>query len=808
MFLSIWSRVTKSLHNVRLILLIIFLAGCSSVAILSEDLDALYGKTFITDRRLPADNANAQHFNQQVKPILENRCVVCHGCYDAPCQLKLNSPEGIMRGANPELVYNGTRILASTPNRLGIDATSTEQWRGRGFHTILNERSQTAAINSQNSVMYQMLALKQAYPDASDDDSSLLSDDITLGLDREQQCATRQDFNEFAQQHPLWGMPYALPALNENEHNTLSDWIKNGAPMSLPAELPITIAEQRDQWEQYLNQNSLKQQLASRYIYEHWYLGNLYFSDVPLFTEAEPVHRPEFFFKLVRSATPPGLPIKPIATRRPYDDPAVKRVYYRLQLNPASIVAKNHMPYRLNQARMDWLTALFIDPDYTVEELPSYDTHVAANPFIAFRDLPVGSRYRFMLQEAQYTIMGYIKGPVCRGQVALNVIDDHFWVFFSDPSNEDDEYVAEFLDQQSSNLRLPGEAESNSGIVTNWLKYSYLQGQYLKAKREILKKYSEPTDKFDTSLIWDGEKRNPNAALTVFRHFDSSTVVKGLAGQNPKTAWVITYPLLERIHYLLVAEFDVYGNIGHQLLTRLYMDFLRMEGEFNFLALLPQKHRIELADYWYRDTSEEVKEFLVTHGKQMIRDPDIHYTTDNPKAELFEQLKRRLGAALDEKYSLQQQLQPEQLSIVSSINNVRGITANLMPEMSLLMVDGYLGQQQLFSIIRNSGHSNINGLLTEDDNRLFEEDYLTLVPGVLGSYPGAMYRVSAFRLPDFVADLRTMEDEEDYRRFVDYYGVRRTNSSFWHHSDQVHNAFFKQDPLNAGLLDFNRLENR
>ncbi len=26
-----------------------------------------------------------------VKPILEQRCVVCHSCYNAPCQLKLGS---------------------------------------------------------------------------------------------------------------------------------------------------------------------------------------------------------------------------------------------------------------------------------------------------------------------------------------------------------------------------------------------------------------------------------------------------------------------------------------------------------------------------------------------------------------------------------------------------------------------------------------------------------------------------------------------------------------------------------------------
>ncbi|VAW98726.1 Fatty acid cis/trans isomerase, partial [hydrothermal vent metagenome] len=28
-------------------------------------------------------------WENQVKPVLERRCVVCHGCYDAPCQLKL-----------------------------------------------------------------------------------------------------------------------------------------------------------------------------------------------------------------------------------------------------------------------------------------------------------------------------------------------------------------------------------------------------------------------------------------------------------------------------------------------------------------------------------------------------------------------------------------------------------------------------------------------------------------------------------------------------------------------------------------------
>ena len=57
----------------------------------------------------------------------------------------------------------------------------------------------------------------------------------------------------------------------------------------------------------------------------------------------------------------------------------------------------------------------------------------ASNPFRTFAHIPPDSRYRFMLERAQFTIMNFIKGPVCRGQVALNEINDHFWVFFVNP---------------------------------------------------------------------------------------------------------------------------------------------------------------------------------------------------------------------------------------------------------------------------------------------------------------------------------------------------------------------------------------
>ena len=89
---------------------------------------------------------------------------------------------------------------------------------------------------------------------------------------------------------------------------------------------------------------------------------------------------------------------------------------------------------------------------------------------------------------------------------------------------------------------------------------------------------------------------NPNALLTVFRHFDSAVVTQGAAGDLPKTLFVLDYPLLERLVYNLVVNYDVFGNIGHQSLTRLYMDMIRMEAEELFLAFLPPSQRVAAAE--------------------------------------------------------------------------------------------------------------------------------------------------------------------------------------------------------------------
>jgi len=720
----------------------------------------------------------------RIKTTLEQRCMVCHGCYDAPCQLKLDAWQGLQRGASKDKVYDGTRLLTANLTRLFEDAHTTEEWREKGFYPVLDENQ------PQQGVAYRMLELKRQQPLPAGD---ILPDTFDLNLDRNQQCPKPEEFEKFAADYPLWGMPYGFPGLSDSEHSQLSEWLASGAHgVPRPAPGPQEQAS-LERWETFFNGSSLKQKLASRYIYEHLFLGDLYFSD--LSGESQ-------FYNLVRSRTPPGEPIDIIATRRPYDSPGKEEFFYRLQGVRTSILDKRHMPYALNEARMQRWRELFLQPQYTISRLPGYEPEVASNPFVAFREMPVQSRYEFMLDEAQFTIMGYIKGPVCRGQVALNVIDDHFWVVFTNPNLIDPDQDAEFLARESDNMRLPS---GDSGLITalvEWRQYAKGQRKFLKAKSRKLEAAAQNDQlPINFDLIWDGDGHNDNAALTIFRHNDSASVVKGLVGQVPKTAWVIGYSLLERIHYLLVAGFDVYGNVAHQLETRRYMDFLRMEGEFNFLVFMPEGKRVELRDFWYREASPDVKEYVLGRKAFIYDDSRIVYETDDPKKEFFARLEDRLPGASAHRY----QTLDERFA---SMQKLTGKSFSLMPEVAFVHVVGGADGDSVYTIIHNSAYLNNTQLFREEARRLQVEDYLTVVKGFIGSYPNIFFQVPDSELGDFVALVESMQDEQDYASLVTAYGVRRTSADFWKVSDTLLDFYRQREPTGAGLFDLNRYENR
>ena len=98
---------------------------------------------------------------KEVKPLLEKRCTVCHSCYNSPCQLKLDSFEGVDRGATKRAIYNAARLRSMEPTRLFTDAKTTEEWRKKEFFSVT---ASTAPEGFNDSLMIQLLSHKMKNP--------------------------------------------------------------------------------------------------------------------------------------------------------------------------------------------------------------------------------------------------------------------------------------------------------------------------------------------------------------------------------------------------------------------------------------------------------------------------------------------------------------------------------------------------------------------------------------------------------------------------------------------------------------------
>ena len=621
-----------------------------------------------------------------------------------------------------------------------------------------------------------------------------------IDIGRENQCPKIEEFQEYATDNPLWGMPYALPGLSREELNPLTDWLDAGAPMPIKTALPSQYQSQVDEWEQFFNRDTLKGKLVNRYIYEHLFLAHIYFDKLPS----------THFFELIRSYTPPGSPIKIIASRRPFDSPGTETFFYRLREVESTIIAKTHLPYALGEERRERWEQWFYKSHYQVTTLPSYAADIASNPFITFKQLPQAARYRFMLEEAQFTIMGFIKGPVCRGQVALNVIQDHFWVYFKDPDDAAEAGLEALVTAQSRNLILPAEAGSPLLPIRPWIKYSRKHTQYLSARYDFAQNIIDQGKlKLNTDIIWDGDGHNNNAALTIFRHFDNATVAKGLLGGQPKTAWIIGYPILERIHYLLVAGFDVYGSLSHQLLTRLYMDFLRMESEFNFLALLPNETRKSEWKDWYQGANSGIQAYIDDSSQHFYHPTDINYSEEAPKAQLYKLLGNKLSEVLDTRHSLEHKSVPAlHRTYLKQLSKLKGTAASLLAQITILSIEDHTGQIHLYTILHNNAHTNITSLLNEAGERIPEQDNLSVMRGLVGNHPGAFWHTTDTEISSLAERVTSLVTEEDYYQLMSTYGIRRTDKQFWSHSDRVHKQHQLNAPIDYGLLDYNRLENR
>jgi len=477
------------------------------------------------------------------------------------------------------------------------------------------------------------------------------------------------------------------------------------------------------------------------------------------------------------------------------------------------------MVFELDDAKLHRFKELFIQPGWLqTPHTVGYNSKLSANPFVVFEQIPPLARYQFLLDNAHYIIMTFIHGPVCKGQVALNVINDHFWIMFLDPAYDLSVRYPAFLKMHSDKLRMPIEIGSDMRV------FNALTDEYKKTAVEF---YKTRQDYYRSHYwaglgyqsIWKGNKAADAPLLTVYRHFESASVHKGVLGNLPKTMWVVDYPLLERIYYALVAGFDVYGTVGHQLALRLYMDHLRVEGESYFLDFLPAAMRQEVMQSWYQEIDlKKINYYSSTMPA------NIFFKTDEPKREFIEYMvnKHVLSATniafdtvnyerakfaytgLPQKYETQDDI----------LKAFRAVSRPGMP-FFLWMNDHQIhvaymrirlknGKDLAISVVINQWHSNVTHLFGEKAQLDPSKNSADFISGLIGSYPNYFFDVSEEDLPDFFDILsRFDKSPRSYERLAKY-GVNRAEDKLWDMYDWFQKRFYEDEPVNAGLFDLNR----
>ena len=760
--------------------IVISITGCKTINKQNESLTAI---VYEKSDKIDID------YNTDIKPILDKRCVVCHSCYNSPCQLKLSSYEGLDRGATKKLVYE-TRLKDTDPTRLFIDAKNTEEWRKKEFYSVTD-----TTFADDGSITMHMLNQKRKEPKSEGFYDS--ENDLTCS-------ETKKELIKFFDDNPHKGMPYGFPELEDEEYSLLMTWLSQGAKSSdVEAKL---IDPNIKKWETFFNDTVIKTQVMSRYIYEHLFIAHIYFPN--------DTNR---FYELVRSKTPANEPIDIIATRFPFDAPESENVYYRLREITSTIVDKTHMVYEFSDTRMERYESLFLEPKWNEQAyMPSYNVDTSANPFLTFDQIPAKSRYKFLLDNVYFTLSTFIKGPVCNGQVALNVINDHFWVMFLDPDYDLSATNSNYLKNSFNQLSLPNQEGSDPSMIKALKTETYKKNANKYYKYRNNEYSAEYKDGMNLDFLWK-DKNNNSSLLTIYRHYNSGSVHEGALGGLPRTLWVIDYPILERVYYSLVAGFDIFGNATHQVLVREYMNRLRIESESNFLSFLPSKIREETFDSWYLGTMSDV--FIKFQTTDI--ETAIDFKTENYKEEFVLQAFDKFGLQKDKiNYSKDMNFSKEVLkniqtksdieqafSYLSQTNVASNIIAYDIKYINLAHIRIRMddGNDLMYSMVVNRWHDNVAFMFNEDLRLDAEKDKLNFIEGFVGSYPNIYLDIKEDEISEFFELLSSYSKDSDYyNKEIRKFSVNRSDDGFWNVYDWFQNRYNESDKLNAGLFDLNR----
>lgn len=736
-------------------------------------------------------------YTADIQPLFNKRCITCHGCIGSPCNLKLTSFRAVERGGFGKNPYSG-HLTTYPRTDMGL-AQTTAGWRKRGFFPVLS-RGGSRAENHHLSILYQAVATGMRHNQPGFSRKALMPN---YAKRYEHQCpATPKAMQAKLADNPEEGMPFGLPALDEKDVATLRDWVAAGSPGPTKEELRAAETAHNPAavlaWEKFFNTDDKRSKLVSRYIFDHVFLATIVLDESP-----------GDYFRLVRSKTPASKtvagapsPIEIIDAPLPYSDPfkyaGVDRFYYRLRKITAPIIQKNHFVWRLKNSDIGHLQTLFLDAKWDDKSDLNAPWGIG-NPFLVFQAIPGEARYRFLLENAEVVVSGMTYGPVCLGQTATFAIKDQFWVYFVDPKHD-----VTILDPKLGLSTWDDFMNSSAlGVLGN---HSY-ETAYGKALAKLQPKG------YAIDAIWNGDRKNKNAWLTIMRHESNVSVTKGRQGGIPRTQWMIDFSGFERLYYDTVANFEYWGGAIAKLETLVFFNYLRQEFEDNFLLLLPKEERTKLRNEWTQGVGQVALELMLFPGAD--QPTRIKTSKSDPLLSLIDDIQKHLGDTISGPVDLLNPHIKPDISLDEPIKSyddwVKAASLltqtrvykfpRYLPSVILLKLKNGDDDARVYSLIANRVYSSQDTLLFQDGQSLPNLYTMSIYPTVVGGFPNYFLEMDLAQAGDFLRGLRDVRSLADWNELRDRYSILRNDARFWATYDWFTQWNFTHRGINAGYLD-------
>ncbi|MFO1109303.1 MAG: fatty acid cis/trans isomerase [Bradyrhizobium sp.] len=739
-------------------------------------------------------------FARQVQPILDSKCVSCHSCYDSPGQLDLRNAKGVERGAIKMDPYQLLRTTPIEPTLLWDNPNTIEDWRKIGFFSVTD--------GGNKSILAKMLQLGKANPV---EPRAKFPAEIEIdAIARKNVLPTASELNDYARKHPKEGMPFATAGLTDQEFETLLKWLEQGAVFDEVAAQPTPIEQAEiDKWESFLNATDDRSKLVARYIYEHWYLFHVYFDN------AGTGH----FFQLIRSSTPSGLPPVPVRQHLP-NDPVDGPIYYRWKLVDQTLCAKQHqLVLNASNDRLGRYKSIFNETNWEVSKLPGYSRQAQMDPLNTFAAIPAKLRYKFMLADAWYYRATVSWGSSCRGNLIVGVVQDVEWTFFENPETSlyvnDEQFRAALAPYVG--LKDTEDLIAYIGVTKDFIAR---RNEAIRLTASRLSQASGNRSRIED--IWAGDQVGDVPMVMPFRNGDNAFVPQpgSAVGDYPKTGWVLDLPIMERLLYEAVYNFDLFGESSPMLGLREGAGMSRRLAELNFLRFLPADKRLAIYSSWYDTALSRLKpeQSLPDLGPDLTLPAAINYKTSDPQREFYDMALQRVSKFVKSADPINRPQagdnpDPVTRAMISIVAAGKQQTPSWrkfktrLPEATFLRIDSPGKDPSIYTMTMDRELATKAFAINELQGADPTKDKITISPGILTVYPNFMFRIDEKDIEEFASKLTNADSEQQFTAVVDRWGVRRSDPQFWTMIHSATDYVRRTDPPRAAIFDVNRYKN-